>query len=935
MTSDKSSSTIGPWALRRPIESQKTPILLLPLLALAVALVFAALPAKAQITNTLLVNPSFDNANSGHVVPTGWTFYAPPGSFYLNYWIIHVGDASDKGAEKTDADGNPNGFWWKQWNDPYSPVNNNVAGIYQTFGSAPNAVYKANAFITSSSGDPLTTANDSSWVQVEFLDANSNLLSLYKSDAYTINMGETTWFEFDVTNACDITQPVSTGDTNFTTYAATGTVSQLVAPAGTALVRYRLCDLFVPGDGGSIYFDDAALDEISGPVPPVISNLNPQDEIFVPPASNFTFNVTSPSGFTINNSGIQVLLNGSNVSSGLIITGSATNKNVTYEGLQSNATYNATINVTDTANLRSSANTTFQTTWVGVPAPTYIWEAEDFDFSNGMYYDNPDLCNAPGNSDCYFGTVGVQGVDEFSSGTPPSQFYRGASDGIGTQPSGDYSRPNLAAADRIDYCINPFNGDPGYSSGAEWVNYTRDWPASTNWIIARLSTDLGLSGSLQLSVINPNVSTNVVGTFTINGGLGWTAFEFVYLMSTDGVNKANVVLNGKETLQVTSGGNLLPTFFMLTPGDPDLPILRNLYPDGKHPFEPTNALSFTVTTLGATFPASGIQVVLDGFNVSSNLVITGSSSSNNVVYPYLAPNEMHSVLITVTNSLGHGISVSRQFDTFTQSNYIFQAEDFDFSGGQYVPSADYTPDCYGGGVSITNVDYHHTINGGEPIDGSDDPYRANGIPQAATADYYLATFAANPFLYVDYNLDWFGGGDWANYTRDYPVGPVIIYARTSGLQQTPFTMDLGQVINGFGTTNQVVKPLGQFSSIGNGANIFSWVPLTDAGGAAPVTVNITGPTTTFQLSTPTGDCYPNYFMLVPASPIRLSATRSGNTIHISFPTQNGGVYRVFYRTNLTAGSWSLLSSVPANGSVQSITDSTAGQSQRYYEVTSP
>ena len=43
---------------------------------------------------------------------------------------------------------------------------------------------------------------------------------------------------------------------------------------------------------------------------------------------------------------------------------------------------------------------------------TYLWEAEDWDFNSGMYIDNPDLCSAGGDPNCYFGKVGVQGVDE-------------------------------------------------------------------------------------------------------------------------------------------------------------------------------------------------------------------------------------------------------------------------------------------------------------------------------------------------------------------------------------------------------------------------------------------------------------------------------------------------------------------------------------------
>jgi hypothetical protein len=931
MKSEKSPSAIGAGVLRPPLETMKHIKFHLPLLALATAIVITALPARAQtITNTLLANPTFDNANSGHAIPTGWKYFTPPLGGPANYWIINPASANDKSVETVDAQGNPNGFWWKQWNINLSgAVNNDVAGLYQTFGSSAGSVYQATAWITSSAGDVLTTANDESWIQVEFLDANSNLLSLYKSAVYTINSGETTWLEYQVTNACDITQPVSTGDTNFNTYAITGAVNQLVAPARTALVRYRLCDLFYQNDGGSAYFDDAALEQVSGPLPPVINNLNPQNEIFVPPSGGLSFNVSSPNGFTINNSGIQVVLNGSNVSSSLVITGSASSKSVTYNGLQSNAVYNATITVTDSSSLQSSANTTFQTTWVGVPAPAYIWEAEDFDFSGGQFIDSPDLCNAPGNSDCYFGQVGEPGVDENSDGTPPAQFYRGAADGIGTQPSGDFSRPNLTAADRTDYCINPFDN-------GEWVNYTRDWPASTNWIIGRFANG-GAEGGDVLYSVTPT-STNLLGYFVVSATPSWTTFQNFYLMSTDGVNRATVVLNGKETLQLNAGvngtANALPTIFMLVSAVTDLPILSNLYPDGQHPFESTNVLSFTVTTAGATFPANGIQVIMDGINVSSDLVFTGSASSNHVVFPYLGTNETHSVAITITNSLGHGISVSSQFDTFNPNNYVFQAEDYDFSGGQYVPSADYQPDAYQYYSSVTNVDYHHTINGGEPTDGSDYTYRQDGMPQGITVDTsdFYGPFASDQFAY-DYNLNWFGGGDWLNYTRDYPPGGYNLYARTSGAGA--YTMDFGRVTSGWGTTNQAVQPLGQFTSTGPDENTFAWVPLTDAGGVAPVTVNITGPANTFKVLTPTGDCYPNYFMLVPASPVHLSAVRSGNNINISFHSQIGSVYRLFYRTSLTTGNWTLVNSVLGNGSMQSATDSAPGDSVRFYTVTSP
>ena len=55
-----------------------------------------------------------------------------------------------------------------------------------------------------------------------------------------------------------------------------------------------------------------------------------------------------------------------------------------------------------------------------------------------------------------------------------------------------------------------------------------------------------------------------------------------------------------------------------------------------------------------------------------------------MVYPGLQLNAVHTAIITVTNALGHGISVTNQFDTFSQNNFMVEAEDFDYGGGQYI-----------------------------------------------------------------------------------------------------------------------------------------------------------------------------------------------------------------------------------------------------------
>lgn len=880
----------------------KTPSL--TILALAAALVLAGNQAPGA---NLLVNPGFEG-NSGHAIPNGWTRFEPPTAQHFgvpplgNFWI------------EGNFPAHSGTLYWKQWGAAYQPApTNNVAGVYQEFSSAPGSSYQAGGWFYTRGTDVLG-ADCFLWVEVAFLGSSSNVLALHKSDSFAASVGTDAWFHYPVTNVCDLSSPVDIGDPYFTTYAVTGSVSQLIAPLGTTKVRYRYAYLQAGSQGGSSHFDDAVLDQISGPIPPVISSVFPLNMIFVNPSDGITFNVSSPSGFTINNSGIQLVVNGVDVSGSLVITGSSSNKNVAYQGLQSNQTYTASITVTDAFNFTASANTYFETTWVGIEPVAYLWEAEDFDFGNGMYINNPDLCTTNGNANCYFGKVGVEGVDEHNLNAGGSHLYR-PDDPMGTAVSGDYQRKNLFVAGRSDYKIDPFNFN-------EWVNYTRDWPNSTNWVIARLATEVGFTGTLTLSKVNPDTSTTDLGNFMISSGRGWSTFDNVYLKDTNGF-LVNVVLNGKETLRVTSGGNLLPNFFMLVPAIVDLPRLSDLYPSGKRPFEPTNTLSFTVTTTGATFPPGGIKVNLDGTDVTSALVITGSASSNSVVYPGLLPNAIHTAIITVTNSLNHGVRVTNQFDTFSQDNFMVEAEDFDYDGGQYVGS--WFPEAYLGLGATTNIDFQHS-----PFLDEAFIYRAigGGIPEDKTHDSLR-----NVFINVgafDYDLTWFGNGDWANYTRVYPTGNFYVYGRFSGLGG--YSMYLDQVISGAGTTSQATKRLGRWGIVGRGYSIYDWVPLTDEGLAAPVAAKLNG-LATLRIAT-TGNSNPNYFMLVPASGINLLAGRSGNNVVISFPTQAGVIYRVFYRDNLATGNWPLLTSVLGDGTVKTVSDP-ATSAGRFYRVTAP
>lgn len=872
-------------------------------LAFLVCTAGSLIVAQPSLAVNVLVNPGFE-ANDGHVVPQGWKYFSaptPPG-YFGNYWVENRAGVPHSGSR-----------YWKQWGALYDSTVTNTAGIEQSFGSAPGSVYEAGGWIYTANSD-LLGADCAVWLEVAFLNSATNLLALYQSDVFSSGLGSDTWFYFGVTNACDLSAPQPDADPYYQTYAVTGSVSQLVAPVGTASVRYRFAYAQSGSQGGSAYLDDAVLDQVSGPIPPVITNLFPLNMIFVDPSDGVSFQVMSPSGFAIENANINLSLNGVDVSNDLAITGSGSARSVIYSGLQSNLAYTVSITVTDAFGFSASASTYFETMWVGTPRVVYLWEAEDFDFEGGKYLNHPDLCSAPGNSNCYFGKVGIEGVDEHKVGSGGDHLYR-PEDQVATYGSGDYLRKPLFAAGRLDYKIGAFQG-------GEWLNYTRDWPAGTNWVIARVANGGG-SGTLTLSEVNPDSSTTDLGTFRLENGRGWATYDNVFLHDENG-NRVALALNGKRTLRVTTGGNVDVGLFMLVQADLDLPVVEKLYPSGKIPFEYTNALSFAVTSLGGSISATNIKVLMDGMDISSALVISGSPSARQVVYPGLEPNALHTAVITATNDTGRGVALTNQFDTFAQTNYLLQAEDFDYDGGKFIDNPEpevflTVPD------SIPEIDFHHTPAAGEVYF-----YRAVGIPNQITSDVKLQKYVE--LGATDYNLGWFAADDWANYTRHYPTGTFKVYARAGGSGN--YTLSLDKVVQGAGTANQVVERLGQWTGTGRDWQVYDWVPLLDEN-SAPAVISLGG-LATLRVTT-TGNSNPNYFLFVPAavsSGITLSAARSGGNVVISFATQPGVQYRVLYRDNLSADNWTLLSNVAGDGGVQSVSDPATGQS-RFYRVASP
>jgi hypothetical protein len=655
---------------------------------------------------------------------------------------------------------------------------------------------------------------------------------------------------------------------------------------------------------------------------PVIGNAYPNGSVLMQPTNNFVFSASSTSA-TVPTNGIHLTLNGVDVTSSLMIGGTSTNKSALYLGLKTNMAYTAVINITD-ANGSSSTSTirfdTFQ--------PSFLWEAEDWDFNNGQYINNP-VPTSTWAANSYFGQSGVQGVDENETGTDPSNLYR-PGDMMNAGPCGDVPRQKFLDAKVSDPAVQDWN--VGYFDSGEWVNYTRNFPAGTYNVYARVANGNAGTATVYLDQVTSGRGTAVQSTLSLGSfqfpAQGWSTYSYAPLLDRYG-NYAELTLNGVATLRARAGGANM-NFFMLAPPRTDLPRISNVYPDGMLELQATNIFRFTASNPTVPIYRTNITLVLNGADVTSQLSISGTPNSWNVSMALALNLARYSAAITVQDANTNVTTTTIYFDTFNPTNFTWEAEDFDFDGGQFlvnpVPTSASADDSYFGRGAADGVDYHCEVW----AQGTPYSYYNRGLTLGVDlcGDYpplakYVAARLADPTV-QDYNLGYWTSNSWANYTRSFPAGTYNVYARMAS--GTGGSVQLDKVTGG------VTTHLGQFNLPNWGWGVYSWWPLVDANGQL-VTVSIGG-TNTLRATTD-GSANANRFMLVtPLAAVtapRVTATLTAGAVVLTFPAQTQHLYQVMGKYNLTDPTWSPLATLSGNGSVQSWSEP-ASQARRFYRL---
>ena len=196
----------------------------------------------------VLTNPGFETPGLA-----GWTTFGP------NNYSENTSGIAHGGVNYYKVYGSFNGA-------------ENYTGIYQDNPSAPGAIYSASgwSFTPGSDGRGIH-GEDVIWLEVSFRDASYNALALYRSVIVTSNNlasfgGTNAWFDLQVTNECSYTNasaPILLPGT------VTNSAVSLIAPAGTAYVRYQVVFAQGPDNANaSMYFDDLTLNQTGGTAPP-------------------------------------------------------------------------------------------------------------------------------------------------------------------------------------------------------------------------------------------------------------------------------------------------------------------------------------------------------------------------------------------------------------------------------------------------------------------------------------------------------------------------------------------------------------------------------------------------------------------------------------------------------------------------------------------
>jgi hypothetical protein len=622
----------------------------------------------------------------------------------------------------------------------------------------------------------------------------------------------------------------------------------------------------------------------------------------VSPANNYYFvdakapvKITLVDGSTQVASGsVKLALNGTDVTSAAVVQKSGSITTVTYapaNGLAYDTTFNAQVIWQETTTPPTTQTNTFQFA-VGGPLPyefptgSFWIEAEDFD-NNGKEATAVDTMPYTGDGMSGLGAVALVDYNNDDATTDTATIYRFAN-GDGSTPLTPYvdiatSTTAMLAIERPQGTTMTANYKIGWSSGADWYNYTRAIPQGLYTAYAALSYDSGedspfsnpttISASLGKVTAGVGTQTQTVqsfGAFTGPSSGGWSANNLVPLTAPDGSAAVFKINSATTTFRVT-----VPSgdwdYFALMPLKGVSPKIVAVSPANlSYSLRRDATLSWTVEDFSTTLDKTSVSLTVDGVAVPPATLtvapVAGTTDQNVISYKpatLLDIGKAHAYALSFKASDGTPTTSSGTF----MANYLpetpagsfwIEAEDFNYGGGKSNPQKGvagldvnvmpYLGNAYTNLNAVFNIDY---VNNDTPTDSArlyryvqDATGATNNIlllsqwgaigtgeptdVYEASVDIRTIAGGVTNSVTQGYRIGWADTGDWCDYTRTIPAGPYQAWAALSYGGAAP-DQEVGwlyQVAGDVTTTNQTATLLGRFDGVGSGNwGVNSLVPL--------------------------------------------------------------------------------------------------------------
>lgn len=216
--------------------------------------------------------------------------------------------------------------------------------------------------------------------------------------------------------------------------------------------------------------------------------------------------------------------------------------------------------------------------------------------------------------------------------------------------------------DAANLMVNPYANIVSFNGTTQrGISVNTDQPVDGAIVLATVGTDTdpAFGGMIIAEIPAGTTMADASGDVTAAKRLVFLSGSRENVITSEGAGIFDLTTDGARLF--LNGVNYLADLPVTEPP----PLISNVRPaNGATNYYAAVGLSFEATSgTAGGIPLTNISLTLNGSNVSSGLVITGTPQDRSVTYTNLANNTTYAAVITVRDDSGHEVSQTINFDT--------------------------------------------------------------------------------------------------------------------------------------------------------------------------------------------------------------------------------------------------------------------------------